>query len=464
MTPLSQGSFNQFHNHQAIYMSKIWLVIKREYLTRVRNKTFLLSTFLLPLIFILFIFGASYLSFKGKDHNRIAVYDESGVFKNKLTNKEDHSISFSYVDDTAINKLLNEDYDGYLHIRNIEYTQGNKFDLISKKQLGSTKNYIEQQMDLQVENKILNDKYGINREQLDSIRTKSQNVVVNETLLEGGQKKQIDSGLTSLIGYMCGILIYITMFIYGAGVMRGVMEEKTTRIAEVVISSVRPFQLMMGKILGIGAVGLTQFFLWILLISGLILVAQQLIPHDVMIQVQQLQHSNNFQNNSGMQVTDAAQKIYDITKMANSVNWMMIISCFLFYFLGGYLFYAALFAAVGSAVNEDPQEAQSLMLPIMMPIVFAFIIMSSAIQNPGSSIAVWGSLIPFTSPIVMMGRLPAGVPGTVPYWQLGVSMFLLIAGFIGTTWVASKIYRIGILMYGKKPTFRELFKWIRRSS
>ena len=445
-------------------MSKIWLIIKREYLTRVKNKTFLLSTFLLPLIFILFIFGASYLSFKGKDHNRIAVYDESGVFKNKLKNKEDNGVIFSYIEDTAVNKLLTDQYEGYLHIRNVENSQGNKFDLISKKQLGNTKNYIEEQMDLQVENKILHDKYGINRDQLDSIRTKSQNVVISETLLEGGQKKQIDSGLTSVIGYLCGILIYITMFIYGAGVMRGVMEEKTNRIAEVVISSVRPFQLMMGKIVGIGAVGLTQFFLWILLIFGLITVAQHLIPHDVLMQVQQLQHNSTFPNSSGMQATDAAQKIFEINKMVTSVNWPMIISCFFFYFLGGYLFYAALFAAVGSAVNEDPQEAQSLMLPIMMPIIFAFIIMSSAIQNPGSSIAVWGSLVPFTSPIVMMGRIPAGVPGTVPYWQLFTSIFLLIAGFIGTTWLASRIYRIGILMYGKKITFKEMFKWIRRSS
>ena len=445
-------------------MSKIWLIIKREYLTRVRNKTFLLSTFLLPLIFIIFIFGASYLSFKGKEHNHIAVYDESGVFANKLLNKDDSTVSFSFVSDTAVNDLLSKSYDGYLHIRNVDNSQKNKFELISKKQLGGTKGYIEEQMDRQVENKMLNDKYGINRDQLDSIRTKSQNVVVSETLLEGGRQKQIDSSLTSLIGYLCGILIYITMFIYGAGVMRGVMEEKTSRIAEVVISSVRPFQLMMGKIIGIGAVGLTQFFLWIILVFGLISVAQHLIPHDVLMQVQQLQHSNNFQNNGGMQVTDAAQKIYEINKMVTSVNWSMIIACFFFYFLGGYLFYAALFAAVGSAVNEDPQEAQSLMLPIMMPIIFAFIIMSSAIQNPGSSIAVWGSLVPFTSPIVMMGRIPAGVPGTVPYWQLGCSMLFLIAGFIGTTWLASRIYRTGILMYGKKTTFKEMFKWVRRSS
>lgn len=443
-------------------MSKIWLIIKREYFTRVRNKTFLLSTFLLPLIFILFIFGATYLSFKGKEHNTIAVYDESGIFKNKLLNKEDNTVSFAYVEDTAVNKLLNDKYDGYLHIKSAQTKEGDKFDLISKKQLGNTKNYIQEQMDRQVENKILNDKFNINRDQLDSIRAKSQNVVINETLLQGGQKKQIDSTLTSLVGYLCGILIYITMFIYGAGVMRGVMEEKTNRIAEVVISSVKPFQLMMGKIIGIGAVGLTQFFLWIVLVFGLFTIAQNFVPHHIMVQVQQLQQSNNFQSGAGMQVNDAAQKIYEINKMVNSVNWPVIIGCFFFYFLGGYLFYAALFAAVGSAVNEDPQEAQSLMLPIMMPIIFAFIIMSSAIQNPGSSIAIWGSLVPFTSPIVMMGRIPAGVPGTVPYWQLLTSMFFLIAGFIGTTWVAAKIYRTGILMYGKKATFREMFKWIRR--
>ena len=445
-------------------MSKIWLIIKREYLTRVKNKTFLLSTFLLPLIFIVFIFGPSYLSFKGKQKDKIAVFDESGIFKNKLTANEDKTITFTFVDDTAVNKLLNEDFDGYVHIWAVQDLPVNKYDLISKKQLGSTKNYIEEQMNFQLENKILHDKYGISRDQLDSIRNKTQNVVINETLLEGGHKKDIDSKLTSLIGYLCGILIYITMFIYGAGVMRGVMEEKTSRIAEVVISSVRPFQLMMGKIIGIGAVGLTQFLLWIILVFGLMTVAQSLIPHDVLLQVQQLQHNNTLQGTGSTQVTDAAQKIFEIDKMVSSVNWPMIIACFFFYFLGGYLFYAALFAAVGSAVNEDPQEAQSLMLPIMMPIIFAFIILSSAIQNPGSSLAIWGSLIPFTSPIVMMGRIPAGVPGTVPLWQLGTSMLLLVAGFIGTTWIAAKIYRTGILMYGKKTTFKEMFKWIMRKS
>lgn len=445
-------------------MSKIWLIIKREYLTRVRNKTFLLSTFLLPVIFILFIVGASYLSFKGREVQRIAVYDESGIFKNKLENKEDKTVLFTFVEDTAINKLLSHDYDGYMHIRSVETTHANTFDLISKKQLGNTKAYIGEQMNFQVENKILNDKYGINRDQLDAIRTKSQNVSINETLLEGGQKKDTDSTITSMIGYLCGILIYITMFIYGAGVMRGVMEEKTTRIAEVVISSVRPFQLMMGKIIGIGAVGLTQFMLWIILIFGLFMGAEKLIPHDVLMQVQQLQHTNSFQGGNPLQISDTSQKIYEVTRMVHSVNWGMIITCFFFYFLGGYLFYAALFAAVGSAVNEDPQEAQSLMLPIMMPIVFAFIILSSAVQNPNSSIAVWGSMIPFTSPIVMMGRIPSGVPGTVPWWQLGTSMALLIAGFIGTTWLASKIYRVGILMYGKKTTFKEMFKWILRKS
>ena len=445
-------------------MSKIWLIIKREYLTRVRNKTFLLSTFLLPLIFILFIFGASYLSFKGKEKQRIAVYDESGVFKNKLASKEDKTITFTFVDDTAVSKLLKDDYDGYLRISHVITSEVNKFDLISKKQLGNSKDYIEEQMNFQVQNKVLKDKYGISGDQLDSIRSKSQNVSINETLLEGGQKKEINSTASAGIGYFCGILIYITMFIYGAGVMRGVMEEKTNRIAEVVISSVRPFQLMMGKILGIGAVGLTQFLLWLILIIGLLVTAEKLIPHDIMVQVQELQHNNAFPNSSSPRVTDAAQKLFEFTKVASSINWLMIIACFFFYFLGGYLFYAALFAAVGSAVNEDPQEAQSLMLPIMMPIIFAFIIMSSAIQNPGSSIAVWGSLIPFTSPIVMMGRIPAGVPGTVPWWQLGTSIFLLIAGFIGTTWVAAKIYRIGILMYGKKTTFREMFRWIMRKS
>jgi ABC-2 type transport system permease protein len=235
------------------------------------------------------------------------------------------------------------------------------------------------------------------------------------------------------------------------------MEEKTNRIAEVMVSSVKPFQLMMGKISGIAAVGLTQLFLWVILIMILSSAAAAFLPAEM------IQHAGEANKNmpGGMSGnTEMAMKMLQLQKDISSINWTLIISCFIFYFLGGYLFYASLFAAIGSVINEDPQEAQSLMLPITMPIIFAFIILSSNLSTPDSKIMVWASMIPFTSPIVMMGRIPSGVPA----WQLAISMVLLIAGFIFTTWLAGKIYRTGILMYGKKASWKEMFKWAFRKS
>lgn len=217
---------------------------------------------------------------------------------------------------------------------------------------------------------------------------------------------------------------------------------------------------MLGKIIGIGAVGLTQFFMWILLIFGLMTAAQLFISPEVMSQVNTLQQYNGQIPSGGMvRAGEAAQKIYSIKHTISMANWPVIISCFIFYFIGGYLFYASLFAAVGSVVNEDPQDAQSLMFPITMPIIFSFIIMSNAVQDPNTGIATWASIIPFSSPMVMMARIAYGVPGTVPYWQLAASMLSLIGGFLLTTWLSGKIYRTGILMYGKKITWKEMGKW-----
>jgi ABC-2 type transport system permease protein len=241
------------------------------------------------------------------------------------------------------------------------------------------------------------------------------------------------------------------------------MEEKTNRIAEVIVSSVRPFQLMMGKITGIGAVGLTQFLLWIVLIVGLAVIGQGLIPRDTWNEVQQMQQASAVGNASAAKAGEAAQQIFKVKSALDTANWGLILFCFLFYFIGGYLFYSSLFAAVGSAVNEDPQEAQSLMLPITMPVIFSFIVMSIAVQDPGGSLATWASIIPFSSPIVMMARIPFGVPGTVPWWQLGLSMLLLILGFLFTVWLAGKIYRTGILLYGKKATWKTMLKWAFKS-
>ena len=234
------------------------------------------------------------------------------------------------------------------------------------------------------------------------------------------------------------------------------MEEKTNRIAEVMVSSVKPFELMMGKILGIAAVGLTQIALWIILIMALSTAAGALLPHEM---IQQAGEVNKSMPVGGGNMA-MASKFAELQNDVSNVNWFMVLSCFIFYFLGGYLFYASLFAAIGSVINEDPQEAQSLMLPITMPIIFGFIILSSNLNTPDSPVMVWASIIPFTSPIVMMGRIPSGVP----WYQLTASMVLLVIGFLFTTWLAGKIYRTGILMYGKKASWKEMFKWAFRKS
>ena len=263
------------------------------------------------------------------------------------------------------------------------------------------------------------------------------------------------------IGYASGFLIYLTMFIYGTMVMRGVMEEKTNRIAEVIISSVKPFELMMGKIIGIGAVGLTQFIMWITLIISLTSVAMGLLPHDVQHQVATLQQTNGQMAGAGMtQASESAMRIYQMQHTIQTANWPLIISCFIFYFMGGFLFYSALFAAVGSVVNEDPQDAQSLMFPITMPLVFSYILTNMVTQNPNTPVAFWASIIPFSSPMVMMARVAYGVPSAVSYWELGLSMGVLIAGFLFTTWLSGKIYRTGILLYGKKVTWKVMLKWV----
>ena len=439
-------------------MSKIWLITKREYLTRVRNKTFLLSTFLLPLMIILFITGSVLLAMQGKSRHRIAVIDDNGFFKNYL--KGDSSISFDFSPALDTANYEQKGCTGVLIIPHLEEGGKTFYRLKYKKQLGfAGEEDLKERVHSALTDHLIFEKTGVGRGRLDSLRASADLLEFRSYEDQGTHAKASNQGLSYSIGYASGLLIYLLTFIYGAAVMRGVMEEKTSRIAEVIVSSVRPFQLMMGKITGIGAVGLTQFLLWIILITGLAAIAQGLIPHDIAQQVQQIQKANAMGNPSAIQAGDAAQRIYAIRSTLDTANWGLILCCFLFYFIGGYLFYSSLFAAVGSAVNEDPQEAQALMLPITMPVIFSFVIMSIAIQDPSGSIAVWASIIPFSSPIVMMARIPFGVPGAVPWWQLGLSMLFLVLGFLFTVWLAGKIYRTGILMYGKKATWKTMWKW-----
>lgn len=441
-------------------MNKIGLIIEREYLTRVRNKTFILSTFLLPIVMILFFAGTTFFAIKSREQRKVAVVNDPGFFRNNM--KSDSSaITFFFNAEADSLNYASKGFDGILYLP----TDGsNKYDLRSTKQFGlEAQSYIERQLNKAIESNLLQQR-GIDKATLDSISNASDRAELNNIVKEkNGQARQTNAGLAYGIGFGSGILIYITMFVFGTMVMRGVAEEKMNRIAEVIVSSCKPFELMFGKIIGIAGVGLTQFLLWIILITVLLSSMQFFLPADTL---QQMQEAQNAQQNlpGGANNTMALKMLEAKTTIVEGVNWFLILGCFLFYFLFGYLFYAALFAAVGSVINEDPQEAQSLMLPITMPIIFGFIILTSSLQNPNSPAAVWASIIPFTSPIVMMGRIAFGVPETVPYWQLILSMLSLVAGFLATTWFAGKVYRTGILMYGKKASWKEMAKWAFRKS
>ncbi|HVX28534.1 MAG TPA: ABC transporter permease [Parafilimonas sp.] len=438
-------------------MNKISLVAKREFLTRVRKKTFLLTTILLPLLFFGFYALIIYFSVSTDEKFNIAVNDDANIFKGKI--EGDENVHFNFVQHQTQQTLKTEieqgKYDGYAIVpANANILDNVTIPIVTENSVGiMSRGKIEDKINGALEQQRLL-ALNISKSQLDSAK-KTANIPFSN--LKGKNNSDDEQGLSAAVGYISGFLIYIVLFIYGTMVMRGVMEEKVSRIAEVIVSSIKPFQLMMGKILGIGAVGLVQFIIWIILMISLNFLLPVLFPHLV-----QQMHSSSMEPGS-MQAADAMRNSGFLHSLGG-VNFPLIIACFIFYFIGGYLLYSSLFACVGCAVNEDPQDAQSLMLPITMPIIFGIVIMSKAVNEPTSGLAVFGSLFPLFSPIVMMARIAHGVGDVVPLWQLIASIVFLILGFLGTTWFAAKVYRTGILMYGKKPTWKELWKWALRKS
>jgi ABC-2 type transport system permease protein len=422
-------------------MDKIILIIKREFLTRVRKRTFIIGTILFPLLYLGLIFGTGYIADKTKEDLNIAMIDKSGLFTEDLMRsvKEDDTLNTIKLVPQGIKGFAENfdsmGYDGYVIIpENFNWKTGldsNKIIVNTKKSFGNGAiNPVEKKLNL-LWTKIKHDSLGLTATK-DSILNTSLSLKVNNE-----KNKNADAGIATVIGYVSGFLMYFILLLYGSQVMMGVTEEKTSRIAEVVVSSVKPFQLMIGKIVGIGMVALTQFLIWIACIFIIY----------------------NVGKTSGNMGGAATGIVGQIQNVFTSVNLPLVVGCFIFYLLAGFFFYSSLYAAIGSAINEDMREAQSLSFPITMLIIFSIALMTPAIANPSSSIAVWASIIPFSSPIVMMARIPFGVPNTVPWWQLGLSMILLIAGFVFTTWFAARIYRTGILMYGKKPSWKEMIKW-----
>jgi ABC-2 type transport system permease protein len=412
-------------------MKKVLLIIQREYLTRVRKRSFIVMIFLVPLLLV----GMSAIvAMVASDSDKIStpqtvnVIDESHVFAGQFKNQNNIKFETGKQSLNDAKAQLKDNEDLSVLLINKDYTKV-PVQIFSKKKpslklseeiqnqmnsIGTAKSMIEHHIDTAYINAISKNKIAVNAMEVTETGTKDANV-----------------GANMGVGIACAIFIYMALFIYGAQVMRGVIEEKTSRIIEVIISSVKPFQLMLGKIIGVGLVGLTQFGAWIILS----IIATKIAGHSF---------------------AGPGSGMIGVLDVLQTIPFGYILGCFLFYFLSGYLLYSALFAAVGSAVDSET-ETQQFMFPITLPLLFTYILSVSVLfRAPDSPLAVWLSMIPFTAPVAMMVRIPFGGVSTT---QLLLSMSLMVVGFLFTTYVAARIYRVGILMYGKKASFKELAKW-----
>ena len=435
-------------------MSKISLIIKREYSTRVMKKSFILLTLLTPLLFVGMIALAVYLSsIKDDKVKTIMLVDETGLYSGIMKSNETYVFkpSSSPVDSLK----LRQKAEGFSAVLNIKTDLSGDSALVimySDQQIGlELQSYISGLLNHYVENQKIA-AYNIPnlKEMVESAKTD----ISIKTIKWGkaGEEKESSATLALIIGIILGVLLFMFINLYGAQVLTGVVTEKTNRIVEVLVSSVKPFELMMGKIVGIALVGLTQFFLWVALTGVIMTLLAPLIGSGI----DTTQILSNMQNNPATNQSMPTGELQNFLSGLQGVDFVQIISLFVIYFLGGYLLYASLFAAIGSAVDNETDSNQ-FMMPIMVPLMFAYFAGILAAQNPDGPLAFWCSLIPFTSPIVMMIRLPFDVP----MWQIILSVGLLVLTFIGTTWMSGKIYRTGILMYGKKITWKEMWKWMR---
>ncbi len=449
--------------------SKFWLVAQREYLTRVTKRSFIVLTLLVPLLIAALGFFVAKIAQSDNDAvDVVRVLDASGQ---GLGTKLVPTARLQFVPvqgslEAAKKDYLKSDDAGLLYLpAGLQLERPAGIQLFAKGNVSLRKqDAVENALDKML-TELKMRQSGLSQEKLDELKSKVDVISVN--LDATGREKSSDARATSGISYVLALLIYLFIFVYGVQIMRGVGEEKSSRIMEVMLSSVKPFQLMMGKIVGIAAVGLTQFLLWGILSWGASTVVASLMldkPAQATAATGIVQPAADAGSlptaaSAGPASASPATAITartDIFKVLGDLPLGTILFGFIVYFLGGYLLYGALFGALGAAV-DDQTDTQQFMLPITMPLVLSYIIgVSVILRNPDGPVAFWMSMIPFTSPIAMVIRLPFGVPA----WQLGLSIFLLILGFLGTVWVAARIYRVGVLMYGKKVTYRELSKWM----
>jgi len=442
-------------------MNKLWLVIQREYMIRVKKKSFILLTLLIPVGMGLLMGLSGYMASKSFDvTENILVVDDSGIFEQGDYSSENVSYTFTKEAIPALKETYKEKgYDLLLHIpafSNLN-SETHQIKYYSEEKLGiATIKVVEDKVGKVFKDYKI-DKSDIDRSIYDSFSTDIE--MENGLVTDGGEDAADQSGKLSIIigttiGAVMGFFMYIVIFAYGGMVMRSVMEEKINRIVEVMISSLKPFQMMLGKIIGVGLVGLTQVAIWILLVI-LITLGMQFF-FGVGSDPSAIAGVMTEAGGGDAQAAMASNEVGDIIREFKAINWLLIIPSFIVFFLGGYFIYSSLFAAIGSAIGDDMGEANQLMLPIMLPVILAFMMLQGVIANPNSNMALFGSMFPLFSPIIM----PARLAFNPPLWQVGLSMVILIISSLFFVWLAARIYRVGILMYGKKISFKELSKWL----
>jgi ABC-2 type transport system permease protein len=443
-------------------MDKLFLIIKREYLAKVRNKSFVVMTFLSPILMVGMIVLIAYLTKLNDSEKRVVgILNESDFFSNEFVTTE----STSYVNfkdltlEAAKDSTMNLGYYGLLYLPNEE-----NLERVAERAMfysgEAPSSSLVERMEEAIKDRLRQERLGQLGISAAEYAEMDSDYEMNISTYQGLKNLKGINELKALIGGGFGYLIMMFIIIYGGFVMRSVIEEKTSRIIEVIISSVKPFQLMLGKIIGTSLAGITQFGIWLVSGSLLLFVALFIFNIDPAVLTQSGNNAGMMAPAPGMSGLDPSMQLYAQEIM--DIPWAMLISFFLVYFVLGYLIYSSIYAAIGAAVDNET-DTQQFIFPIILPLMLAIYVgFFSVFSNPHGPIAVGFSLFPLTSPIVMLMRLPGGIgEGGVPLWQLVLSILILMVTFIGIVWLASKIYRVGILMYGKKPSYKELFKWLK---
>lgn len=438
------------------------LIAKREFLIRIKNRKFWLMTLLGPILLAVFMVVVGFIfAYTGDEEKEVVIIDEANLFDGALKDQSNFYFTFSKENLEELRSIKDPEFDGILYIPANEdlnrsevtisfYTAKN----LNLDKLSSLKSIIQTEIR---EHKLK--MLSVTEDQLNALNTrvtiKSEDIDPSSSASETSTVKssEFSSYLGAGIGMLMGFIMYMLVFINGSMVMRSVMEEKTNRIVEVVISSVKPFELMLGKIFGVGLIGIIQFLSWAILIPVIVILGNLIFGFET-----DMQTLENMNTAGSISPDDMEYMVYQFMKEIDKVPWFKIISLFVLFFVGGYLIYSSLFAAVGSAIGDDMQDSQSLVLPITIPVIMAFYIMLTTLRVPDSSLAVWSSIFPLFSPIVM----PARLAFDPPWWQIILSLVLLFVTVVALVWISGRIYRVGILMYGKKASFKELGKWIFR--